>query len=212
MDYCNTAKINLYLLIVLCLISCRFESQNKQTDVDKFYLPQRMGQQMNLLPLAKPMKLTYDNDMHNWFMDVNNNPSRVQIHNPTTIGVNSQYVYGKVESSEKVLNKVEEGDNVYAYYFGGATWTPKSLEGKEHLRIFPIKGRPNTYILPERWYIINASEGKGEGFFNYDEYLKSLNEKGIEEKIYKSDSLLKEFQNTGVLEYFPDSIKTKLKH
>ena len=211
MDYRNTTKINL-VFFCLCLLSCG-TGEKKHPDVDSFYTQKRFGQQFALVPLIKPIKLGYDTDMNTWGFHPSSSFFGFSVYNASTeyIGVQEPYVYGKIEATEKTYDNLKPDDIIYARTKGG-TLISKDESKNYGLRIEELEDKPNTYLWPERWFIIDAAEGKGEGFFDKSEYLEQLKRKRIEGKMYNSDSLLTEFQKTGILEYFPDSIKTKLRN
>ena len=212
MDYRITAKRGLLILFSLYLHSCGI-GEKKHPEVDGFYTQKRYGQQFALLPLAKPVTMGYDTDNERWGFHDSSNIYGFSLHGADTdyIGVNGQYVYGKVVATETTNDKLEPDDIVYAVLSGGSTWTKEPKVGGSDVIAIPVQGKPNTYLLPERWFIINTTDEKVDGFFDQAEYSKALKNKGIEGRMFKTDSLLKAYQETGLLEYFPDSIKTKLR-
>ncbi|MDB2606884.1 hypothetical protein N9Y48_03795 [Zobellia sp.] len=187
-------------------------SKKKKPKVDSFYTQKMFGQQFALVPLMKPIKLSYDTDINTWgFLETSYKGFSFIGANAKKIGVQGQYVYGKVEEREYENEDLLPDEIVYALSSGGATWSTTEKKGSRYKKATSMEGKTNSYLLSERWFILSTNDEKSEGFFDKNEYIKSLKEKGIDGKMYNSDSLLSQFQETGVLEYFPDSIKAKLR-
>ena len=66
-------------------------------------------------------------------------------------------------------------------------------------------------FFPERWFVINVADSTTEAFFSKKKYQNYLKEKGISGKMYDVNKYYKQFKETGILPWFPNSIKVKLR-
>ncbi|MTI32680.1 hypothetical protein [Xanthovirga aplysinae] len=197
----------LLLLSIFCIQSCG--SRTALEDVDLFYTNKNYGQ-FFLTPLIKPIKLRGDYGI--WYLETPHSFNyRISIDSLIEIGVDKECVYGKINQKKWYIKDYSNKDFVYARKDGGTITLKEKRDSKGEPRLFPIDSVSNTFLLPERWFVLNAKDSSTEVFFDEKNYKEYLNKKGLSGKMYKIDSLHKEFKKTGVLEYFPDSIKTKLR-
>ena len=80
---------------------------------------------------------------------------------------------------------------------------------KDNVQVYPDSIH-HTFIIPERWFVINAADSTTEAFFSEAKYQTYLKEKGLSGRMYNIDSVNKEFTKTGIAPWFPDSIRIKL--
>jgi hypothetical protein len=203
-------KIITFIIIVTVTISCAFNKIDKK--IDSFYTTKNFGQ-FSVIPLVKPIKLWRDDQSKEWGIDrLKYDLKRsVNINNQKKIGVDKSFIYGKLPKHKQNLNDYTKEDYVYFYKYGGVSISKTILNSKDEIRIYPIDSTSKTFILPERWFVINVADSITEAFFSkkrYDEYLK---QKGISGEMYEINKYHKQYKETGILPWFPDSIKVKLK-
>ncbi len=205
----NLKKVIVLILAAAVVSSCLFDKRPK--DVDPFYTTRNFGQ-FPVMPLVKPIKLIQNDQSKEWGIDIPHSfKKRLSIENINEIGVCEIYVYGRIDKKKWNISTYKKGDFVYAHKYGGTTISKEAWNSAEEIRIYPIDSNSKTFILPERWFVINVADSTTEAFFSktkYDEYLK---EKEISGKMYNIDKYHKQFIETGILPWFPDSIKVKLK-
>jgi hypothetical protein len=194
---------------ILGVLSCDFRKSHK--DVDSFYTTRNFGQ-FFLVPLIKPLALIYDPSIKKWWIeDKHALKQSMFIDSLTEIGVDKTYIYGKVVAREDSIENYTLKDYVFVDKFGIIYGpTKNTIRMKNNMRIFPTDSIHKTFIIPERWFVINAADSTTEAFFSEAKYQTYLKEKGLSGRMYTIDSVNKEFTKTGIAPWFPDSIKIKL--
>ncbi len=200
---------------ILCTIifmeSCNFNK--KHQEVDSFYTNKNLGD-IYLMPLSKPLKLNYDRTAKKWYLQT---PlyfkQNMAIDSIFEIGVEKTYVYGKIFKKKNYIENYTPKDYVFVDKYNVTSWSqrPEKLT-EDEIQIYPTDKVNKLFILPERWFVINTADSTTEAFFSISAYKKYLKQKGILGKMYNIESDNKKFQETGILPWFPDSVKTKLKN
>ncbi len=205
----KSLKIVIGSLIIIVVSSCFFDKKPK--DVDPFYFTRNYGQ-FPLLPLIKPVKLSQDDQSLEWSLEIPHSfKQRISTDKLADIGIDKTFIYGKIKSQKYILNNIKKGDLVYARKFGGTLISQEPMEAERVMEVYPIDSTSNTYIIPERWFIINIADSTTEAFFSKKKYEEYLKEKGISGKMYSINKYYKQYKETGILPWFPDSVKVKLK-
>ncbi|MDN3672555.1 hypothetical protein QWY99_05730 [Flavobacterium branchiarum] len=208
----NKISITLGVAILLCLVSsCFLKKEHK--DVDPFYTINHFGQ-FYLLPLAKPIVLTYDPNGRVWRMLEDNQSLKknVYVDSLTEIGVDRTYIYGKKFERKEFIETYQLGDYLFLSKYGTISWNDKKDKPRpDQIRIYPIDSVHKIFIIPEQWFVINVADSTTEAFFSKKEYKNYLKEKGVSGKMYNIESVKKEFAKTGIAPWFPEDIKTKLR-
>ncbi len=135
----------------------------------------------------------------------------MNIENINSIGIEETFIYGKVKHEKQTIDGIEKGDLVYARKFGGTLISQEPMALERVKRAYPIDSKSKTSVLPERWFVINVADSTTEAFFSKKHYEEYLKEKGISGKMYDINRYHKQFKATGILPWFPGSIKIKLK-
>jgi len=201
------------VLIAVCILgvlSCDFRKSHK--DVDSFYTTRNFGQ-FFLIPLIKPLALIYDSSIEKWWIeDKHALKQSMFIDSLTEIGVDKTYIYGNLFARKHTLQIYNPKHYVFVDKFGVITSRPtKDTTGmKDKMQIHPTDSIHQTFIIPERWFVINAADSTTEAFFSEAKYQAYLKEKGLSGQMYNIESVNKEFTKTGIAPWFPDSIKIKL--
>ena len=201
------------VLIAVCILgvwSCDFRKSHK--DVDSFYTTKNFVQ-FFLISLIKPLTLIYDPTGEKWGLaDKHALKESMYIDSLTEIGVDKTYIYGKLFAREKTLEYYTPKEYVFVDKFGVITSGPtKDTTGmKDEMQIYPTDSIHKIFIIPERWFVINAADSTTEAFFSEAKYQTYLKEKGLSGRMYGIDSVGEEFIKTGIAPWFPDSIKIKL--
>lgn len=207
----NVKKAIVLILTVAVVSSCLFDRRPK--DVDPFYTTKNFGQ-FPVMPLIKPIKLLQDDQSLEWNIDMLDYSFGhvMGVNNLDRIGVENTYVYCKTDSKKRCVGIYEKGDYVFLHKFNSISSTSTFRKPqKDEIQIYPLDSLGKTFTLPERWFVINVADSTTEAFFSkakYDEYLK---EKGVSGKMYNIDKYHKQFVETGILPWFPDSVKVKLR-
>ncbi len=207
----NLKKV-IVLILAVVVSSCLFDKQPK--DVDPFYTTRNFGQ-FPVMPLVKPVKLICDDQSKKWDVDIpdyfKQKISRRYLYN-SKIGVDSTCIYGRLIPIERHIDGYKEGDNIYMYNDGIVTWTKEKKELNDAIRLIKPPDIVNkTFTEPERWFIINVADSTTEAFFSEKKYKDYLQERGISGTMYNIEECHKQFIETGILPWFPDSVKIKLK-
>jgi len=204
--------MGIVLIVALLATSCFFEKQH--SDIDPFYTARNFGQ-FPVIPLIKPVKILCDDQTKKWNVDI---PSffvkRVgnrDLYN-SEVGVEMPYIYGKLLPIKRYVEDYKEGDHIYMFKDGKVTWSPEILElGKDCMLISSFDTLSKSFIEPERWFVINVADSTTEAFFSKAAYTHYLKEQGISGKMYDINKYHQQFLETGVLPWFPDSVKVKLR-
>jgi hypothetical protein len=202
------------VLIAVCILgvwSCDFRKSHK--DVDSFYTTRNFGQ-FFLVPLIKPLALSYDPSIEKWGLsDQHALKEMMYIDSLTEIGVDKTYIYGKLFARKHTLQIYNPKHYVFVDKFGVITSGPTkdTIGMKDKMQIHPTDSIHQTFIIPERWFVINAADSTTEAFFSEAKYQTYLKEKGLSGRMYGIDSVGEEFTKTGIAPWFPDSIKIKLR-
>ncbi|MCV9933305.1 hypothetical protein OIU80_13525 [Flavobacterium sp. LS1R47] len=208
----NKISITLSVAIMLCFVSsCIFKKEHK--DVDPFYTTNHFGQ-FHLLPLAKPITLSYDPSTKVWLLQDNKHilKQNMFIDSLTEIGIDKTYIYGKLFERKDYIETYQPEDYLFLNKFGSITFnSKKDKPTPDEIQIYPTDSIHKIFMIPERWFVINVADSTTEAFFSKKEYKNYLKEKGVSGKMYNIESVKKEFAKTGIAPWFPEDIKTKLR-
>ena len=200
--------------------SCVFE--NNQKSIDSYYTSKYWGELRPRIPLFKPLSIYKDRmTPDKWGIDYNDIISKdynftfkhtLGIDSIISIGVDKTYVYGKVFERKHRSKIYKVGDYVYARKYGGTSSSKERRKmDNNRVQIYPIDSINKIFILPERWFVINVSDSTTEAFFSKSKYEKYLKKKKLSRRMYNIDSINKVYIKTGILPWFPDSIKVRLR-
>ncbi len=165
-----------------------------------------------VIPLSNPVFAYYVKEYDEWSFKIPDYfKNKLHIENLNEIGVNETYIYGKLGKKKWSVRRYEIGDYVYAHRFGGTTLSKEPFNSKNDVRIYPVDSTSKTFILPERWFVFNITDTITEAFFSKKKYEDYLKTKGISGKMYNINKYHKQYKETGILPWFPDSVKLKLK-
>ena len=150
---------------ILGVLSCDFSKSHK--DVDSFYTTRNFGQ-FFLIPLIKPLALIYDPSGKKWGLsDEHALKEMMYIDSLTEIGVDKTYIYGKLFVREKTLESYTPKDYVFVTKFGIIYGPSKDTTRiKDEIQIYPTDSIHKIFIIPERWFVINAADSTTEAFFS----------------------------------------------
>ena len=205
---------NTYLLLILLTSVSVFDScnlKNGEKEIDPFYTSRSFGD-IPTTPLLKPLKLSYEEIPRKWHLEIPYSFNhQMNIDSLTEIGVEKTFIYGKIFQKLDIDSNYKNSDYVFVSKFNiiskSVTYS-KALS--DEIRIFPIDTIHKVFIIPERWFVINVADSSIEAFFSKKDYNNYLNERKLSSKLYNIDSIHKQFIETGILPWFPDSIKTRL--
>ena len=195
---------------MISIISCL--SNKKSKGVDTFYTTSNYGQ-FQLLPLSKPIKLTKDDQSGEWWIDMSKHSlnHNMNIDELIEIGIDESYIYGSINPIKKKLKKYKKEDFVYAGKYSDISWSSKPTQFEGEIRLYPIDSNSRTFIIPKRWFIIDSKHSTIDAFFSKKKYEDYLTEKGISGKMYDINKYHQQYKETGIVPWFPDSVKVKLK-
>jgi hypothetical protein len=206
----KSTKKNVFLLIIISVLSSCFQDKTPK-NVNSFYI-KKYYLDYPVIPLSNPVFAYYVKEYDEWSFEIPNSfKNNLHIENLNKIGVDENYIYGKISKKNWTVRRYESGDYVYAHRYGGTTLSKEPFKSQDDIRVYPLDSTSKTFLLPERWFVINVIDSTTEAFFSkskYDDYLKT---KGVSGKMYDINKYHKQFKETGILPWFPDSIKTKLK-
>ncbi|MCV9933302.1 hypothetical protein OIU80_13510 [Flavobacterium sp. LS1R47] len=207
----NKISTTLIVAIMLCLVSSCF-LKKEHRDVDPFYTTNLFGQ-FHLLPLVKPITLSYDPSTKVWMLEDNHSLKHsIGIDSLIKIGVEKTYIYGKVHGWKDTIESYTSKDYVFLNKYGRIYGPSKNKKGiTNEIQIYPTDSIQKIFIIPERWFVINVADSTTEAFFSKKEYKNYLKEKGVSGKMYNIESVKKEFAKTGIAPWFPEDVKTKLR-
>lgn len=199
-------------VILITLYSCILDKKTEDEEIESFYISKNFGQ-FPVLPLSKPIKLHLDDQSKEWRIEYLKHSFNqyMRIEGIDSIGVEKTFIYGKTENEKQTIDGTKKGDLVYARKFGGTLISQDPMEAERVTRVYPIDSISKTYIIPERWFIINVADSTTEAFFSKNKYDNYLKEKGISGRMYNINKYHEKYKETGILPWFPDSIKVKLK-
>lgn len=202
-------KLIAFALIFYAISSC--SSENIDSDVDSFYTA-KVYQDYPVLPLAKPVFLYYDKSYTEWFLNIPESfNANLDLGDLDEIGVDSSYVFGKITGKKRSIEEYSPDDFVYMYSNGTVTWGKRKREiTDDMILINSMNTIDKSFIEPDRWFIIDIPNGKTEMYFLKDQYEKFLEDRRASNTMYNLTKYHKRYSKTGVLPWFPDSIKAKL--
>lgn len=210
MKYCKVI-VSGVVVLVFCF-SCFFDKKQK---MDAFYTTRNYGQ-FPIMPLVKPIKLIRNGQTKAWRIKTLNHFKKkisTRYLDNSQIGIDSIYIYGKLTTIKRQVEDYQNGDKVYMYVGGSITWTKKTKKINDNIaRITSFDTITKSFIEPERWFLINVADSTIAAFFSKKKYEDYLKEKGISGKMYDINAYHKQYKATGMLPWFPDSIKVKLKN
>ncbi len=210
------------ILLVLLFQACRSGSTDK--GVDPYYTKVSWGEGRPRIPLIKPLAIYKDRmTPYKWgiaYRDVINDDQafsfnhHVEIDSITHVGIDRSYVYGPVFERKFTIEEFGGGnDYVYADQYGGLSLSKLKIEPLDsEVQIFPIDTVKKIFIYPQRWFVINVADSSVEAFFSETKYKAYLAELGCPDTLYDIDECYKQFRQTNVLPWFPDSIKNNIRN
>ena len=205
-------KILIYWIgvIHIFLQSCIFDTDIE--GIDPFYTT-RSFSDIPLMPLVKPLTLAYNKPSSKWILVVPHEfKQRLTIDSITEIGVEAPFIYGKIFQIKNYYPEYKNSDYVFLTKFNTIYKFDKYRKpASDEIQIFPDDSVNKTFILPERWFVINVADSTIEAFFSKSKYLEYLKVKGVSGKVYNIDSVENAVGRSGVFPWFPDSVKTKLR-
>lgn len=188
--------------------SCLF--QEKHPDVDSFYTA-RAKYDFPRTPLLKPFYLTYDKIDRKWDL---NYPTLLTYgmspSNTDSIGIDKHYLYGYIQGHEKIAEQYKKGMFVHLRKDGIIVYPKTLLKSKDYIPLKLIDSTEKTFKIPNRWFVVNAKDSTRHVFLSKLKYDKFLNRNNISGKTYNTLEMHKQFLDTGILPWFPDSVKIKL--
>lgn len=197
------------ILIFPLLFSCSKKKKGK--NIDSFYT-QNYYLEYPSVPLSNPVFAYYIKEYNDWSFKIPNYfKNKLHIENLNKIGIERTFIYGKLEEKKWTVNRYKTGDYVYARRYGGTLISKEPFQSKDEIRIYPIDSINKKFILPERWFVIKVADSTTEAFFSKKKYENYLTEKGISGKMYDINKYHKQYKETGIVPWFPDSVKVKLK-
>ena len=200
-------------MIILTSTSCLFDKNTKR--VDTFYTNRNYGQ-FPIIPLVKPINLKCNDQTKEWRIETlkyfKKKINKRYLDN-SQIGIDSTYIYGKLTPIKRYVEDYKNGDNVYMYVDGSVTWTKdiKTMNNNDIIEITSFDTVNKSFIEPERWFVISVADSTTEAFFSKKKYENYITEKGISGKMYDINKYHKQYKEIGILPWFPDSVKVKLK-
>ena len=205
----NLKKVAVLVTIITVFSSCFFDRKPK--DVDSFYTKKNYLD-FPAVPLVKPIFIHYNKAYDKWFFNVPDYFKKLYIENLNKVGVDKSCIYGKLITTRRFVEDYKNGDHVYMYADGSITWTKniKSISDSV-VKITSFDTLNKSFTEPQRWFAINVLDSTAQAFFSKRKYDNYLKEKGISGKMYNINKYQKQYKETGILPWFPDSIKVKLK-
>lgn len=195
-----------FFLIVFS--SCLFEKKHK--DVDSFYTA-KVKYDFPRIPLVKPFFMIYDENEKEWLYDY---PTSLEYgmspSNTDTIGIDKNYLYGYIKGGNTRLIDYEKGMLVYLREDGVTVFSEDLIKSKKYIRLELLDLSKKIFHKPNRWFVVNAKDSTRHVFLSNLKYKEFLNKNNISGKTYNTKKMDKQFLDTGILPWFPDSIKTKL--
>lgn len=198
------------LVAVNILSSC--DSKRESKNVDSFYTTRSFGD-IPTRPLLKPLSLSFDDIHKKWYLEIPHFfKQRMNIDSIKKIGVEKTYVFGNVLEEKRICDSYNNGDFVVANKFGKVYYDSKKFKTEaDEIQLQPIDIKNNIFLIPERWYVINVADSTIKAFFSKSKYQNYLKKKDISGTLYNIDSIDNEFIKTGILPWFPDGVKVKLR-
>ena len=205
------------LIVLLTFFSIVFSSclfQEKYADVDPFYTS-KAHYQFPRIPLVEPIFMTYEKESNKWGIEIPYSiDNALGLKNLTHDGLNEigaykNYIYGYIPKKTKQITDYEKGNYVFLDKFN-ISYTSIKKRNPDKNEIQVNLNDDKVFVLPKRWFVINTKNNSSEAFFfkkNYENYLKK---NSISGKMYNTSEMHKQFFDTGILPWFPDSVKTKL--
>ena len=200
-------------LILATFSSCIFDKKTEDKEIESFYTTKNFGQ-FPVLPLSKPLKLHQEDQSKEWKIEYlkHSFKQRIPTQNLKSIGIDKTYIYGKIDKKTHKSNIYSKGEFTFLHKFNSMSSTPNYREPtKDEIQIYPTDSINKTFVFPERWFVINVADSTTEAFFSKKKYEDYLKEKGISGKMYDINKYHKQYKETGILPWFPDSVKVKLK-
>ena len=126
--------------------------------------------------------------------------------------LNQPLLYGKINEIKYYIEDFTSETIVFSDKFNTiylATEPRDPIEGE--IRLYPMDSISKLFILPEKWFVINNIDITVNTFTTKEEFKNYLKQNAISYTLYNIDRLDMEFMKTGILPWFPDSVKAKLK-
>ncbi len=204
--------------ILLVSLAC---NHKKTSEISKYYTAPNWNTKSPRIPLYEPLSVYYDRYGSNkWFLSFNDifcnkrhNYFSIgsRIDSLKNIGADKGVVYGNLDKEYITMNDTDFGDcaimnSTGTMYFPLA----KRLPSQGEVQIELVDSIKRIFLIPKRWYIINTNDTSFNYIFQESEYKTALKELSITETLYNIDDIYNQFNSTGILPWFPDSIKTLL--
>ena len=128
------------------------------------------------------------------------------------IGADGGVVYGYVDEKHVIMDNPAFGDYAITDHSGFMSFPKESrLPSPNEVKVELVDSINRIFLVPKRWYIINTNDTSFSFIFTESDYKRKLKDLNISETLYGIDDMYKQFCTTGILPWFPDSVKESLK-
>ncbi|MBL4560012.1 MAG: hypothetical protein JKX79_03400 [Labilibaculum sp.] len=213
-------KIIFVLGLVMFLGAC---NQSKPK-VSWYYKATNWNSNCPRLPLYEPLAIYKDlSTPPKWFMSfddlLSSKKDKIDYHSIGAnissinhIGVDRGVVHGYIDESVRIFENCDSENQVYFDKDESVFYISKEVYpiGSGDIVLSLLDSIKKEFLFPEHWYIINTKDTTYNFFFDKKIYQIELKELNVSTHMYNIDSVYNEFTITGILPWFPDSIKTAL--
>ncbi|WP_143470510.1 membrane lipoprotein lipid attachment site-containing protein [Labilibaculum filiforme] len=212
------------ILFVLGLAVLLSACDNSKSKVSRYYKATTWNRNCPRLPLYEPLAIYKDlSTPPEWFMSfddlLSGKKNEIDYHSIganiisiNDIGADRGVVYGCIKESELIETGAEFGNYAFINSKGGFSFPLKNRPSRENEQaLVLIDSTKRSFLVPERWYLINTKDTTYKFFFDKKNYQAELKELNVSSQLYDIDSVYNEYVSTGVLPWFPDSIKVALR-
>lgn len=197
-------------VLALSLLGC---NGGAKEGLDSFYTRKSLDK-TPIMPLIKPVRMYYDEFEIGWWIDMTDYEfgHLFNIYDQDSIGVEGGYIHGNLKPEDFHISNYKKTNYYFFRKYGSISISPEFSEPREgyEVRVYPSDSTGRYLMLPERWYVLDVGNTKIEAFFSREKYRRYLEKKGVSGKMYDIRLYHRQYRETGILPWFPDSVKQKI--
>lgn len=211
------------IIFVLGLLVLLSACDNPKSKVSRYYKATTWNRNCPRLPLYEPLAVYKDfSTPPEWFLSfddlLSSKNDEIDYHTAGSnivsihqIGIDRGIVHGYIKESELIETVEGIGNYGFINNKGGFSFSlQKCTAGENERALELIDSTKKSFLIPKRWYVVNTRDTTYTYLFSEEDYQTRLKELHVSAHLYDIDSVYNQFTSTGILPWFPNSIKASL--